>query len=213
MTAADPSSSAAGSPGAETGISITSTALLAGLRDPAAQHYWQQYVDRYRPLILRYASRVGLSSHDAEDVTQASLMDFCAEYRAGRYDRSRGRLRQWLFGIVRNRIRACRKASRRDLPLLDETGSELPGRLVAPDELEGVWDAEWRETIVELCLRQVRGEVEAVTYAAFQQFAVQGRAAEDVGRELHLSVNAVYGAKRRILRRLTELRPLFDEAW
>ncbi|MEW6253758.1 MAG: sigma factor, partial [Planctomycetota bacterium] len=83
----------------------TNTDLLRGLKDPQNQTVWQQYVDRYRPLLLGCGRRVGLSHADAEDVAQLTLTAFCTAYQAGKYDRERGRLRDWLFGIMRNQIR------------------------------------------------------------------------------------------------------------
>ena len=53
---------------------VTSTTLLQGLKDPANEVVWQQYVERYRPLIVRYAQAVGLAAADAEDVAQESFV-------------------------------------------------------------------------------------------------------------------------------------------
>src|SRR5689334_6453323 len=85
-------------------LTITSTYLLDGLKDPANQAVWKQYVDRYRPIIVQYARRLGMSAADAEDAAQQALIEFCRSYQQGKYDRQRGRLRDWLFGIARNQI-------------------------------------------------------------------------------------------------------------
>ena len=73
---------------------VTSASLLAGLKDPANQTVWQQYVDRYRPLILAFLAGLGLARDDAEDVAQASLIAFSTGYLEGKYDPDRGRLRR-----------------------------------------------------------------------------------------------------------------------
>jgi len=70
----------------------TTTALLDGLHDPANEEVWREFDTRYRPIILGFAVKLGLSDEDAADVAQDTLARFVQEYRAGRYDRTRGRL-------------------------------------------------------------------------------------------------------------------------
>jgi RNA polymerase sigma-70 factor (ECF subfamily) len=50
----------------------------------------------------------------------------------------------------------------------------------------------------------VRSEFESHTWDAFWQVAVGGRAPADVAVTLRISVNAVYLAKSRVLKRLRE---------
>jgi hypothetical protein len=84
----------------------TSTTLLEGLKDAHNRTVWAHYVDRYRPLILSYLRRLGLTAADGEDVSQEALFAFAESYRAGSYDRQRGKLRDWLQGIVRHKLQA-----------------------------------------------------------------------------------------------------------
>lgn len=184
---------------------VTSTTLLEGLRDPANRTLWQAWVERYRPVVVRTAGRLGLSADDAEDVAQNALLAFSEAYRAGRYDRGRGRLRSWLFGFVHNHVRRVRGA-RAEAVIVDE-GPEP----AAPDELEAAWRDEWQAAVLRECLDVLRREVEPATFGAFELFVLRELPARDVARRLELSENAVYGAKRRCLRRLRELEPLMEE--
>ncbi len=54
-------------------------------------------------------------------------------------------------------------------------------------------------------LDQVRAEFEDRSWQAFWRVAVDGRRAADVAAELKISVNAVYVARSRILRRLRDI--------
>ena len=87
------------------------------------------------------------------------------------------------------------------------------GGLAAREELEAEWEAEWRDAVLQACMEEVRREVTESTWCAFELFARQGWPAERVAAELDLSPNAVYGAKRRILRRLREILPLVEDIW
>jgi RNA polymerase sigma-70 factor (ECF subfamily) len=191
---------------------MTSTSLLLGLRDPDNAEIWQSFVERYRPLILQFALHLGLGAEDAEDVAQISLLEFQQNYKEGKYDRDKGRLRSWLFGLVRRQILNYRRRlagheqqahSRQEADAL----TELP----APDRMQELWEQEWQQAVLRACMDEIRREVQAQTLVAFEMFALQDRPAEEVAQHLGVSRNAVFLAKRRVLQRLRELRPLMNE--
>jgi RNA polymerase sigma-70 factor (ECF subfamily) len=190
----------------------TNTALLQGLREPGDGAPWTEFVERYRPLLVAFGRRAGLQVQDAEDLAQEVLIAFAAAYRAGRYDRDRGRLRAWLFGIARTLLANARRRRGISGAWRADAGA---GRLeeIAADgsRLEELWEEEWRGAVLAQCLREVSLEVQPVTLAAFRSFALAGRPAAEVAAELGLTENAVYGAKRRVLERVREILPLLDD--
>jgi RNA polymerase sigma-70 factor (ECF subfamily) len=187
--------------------------LLQGRRDPDNQALWDRYVERYRGVIVRTGRRAGLSEHDAEDFAQQSLLASSTAYRDGRYERAKGGLRAWMFGIVRVWLQnALRARGRRGRPADTAELEALPGD-DGFAELETVWQQEWHAAVLRQCLVEIGREVEPSTLAAFERFALHGEAADQVAAALGLSVNAVYGAKRRVLRRLRELLPAISEIW
>ena len=48
---------------------VTSITLLEGLKDPRNEAAWRRFMDRYRPILIGFARRLGLSPSDAEDAT------------------------------------------------------------------------------------------------------------------------------------------------
>lgn len=184
----------------------TRTTLLDALHDPANQRAWRFVVSRYRPLLLGFAARMGLAPTDAEDAAQIVLMEFVNAYRLGAYDRSKGRLGQWIFGIARKQVANCkRRLPREHTPHRDTRTTAFFDRL--PDETLGepTWRAKQDADLLQRCLEMVREEVSPQTMEAFHLFALLGRAAQDVARELGMTENAVFGAKRRVLHRVREL--------
>ena len=189
---------------------VTSTTLLEGLKDSSNDAVWLQFVERYRPLILGYARRLGAGAEDAEDIAQASLLGFCEAYRNERYERQRGRLRSWLFGIVRNQVKHWRT---RDASRERQASETEVARLASPEDLEQLWEQEWAAGVARECLAQVQRELEQVTFRAFNLYAMRELPVEEVVRRTGLTANAIYGAKRRVLARIRELRPLVEDLW
>ncbi len=192
----------------------TNTYLLEGLKHPDNRTVWHQYVDRYRPMLVGYARRLGLGD-DAEDIAQQTLVRFSSAYRGGKYDRDRGRLRDWLFGIARNELRNwCRRYGRREVQVVgDADQTDFFAQLADEDHLERTWEREWREAVLRQCLSEVKQEVDAKTFQAFELFASQGLPARSVAERLEITSNAVYIAKHRILKRIRELLPEMESVW
>lgn len=191
----------------------TSTQLLDGLGDPQNREVWQRYVERYREVIVRTGRRAGLTEADAEDFAQQSLLAFSTAYRDGRYERDKGGLRAWMFGIVRVQLLNALRARGRS----DRAAGTAEVAALADDAaaaaLEAQWQQEWHAAVLRQCLAEIAREVEPTTLEAFERFALRGEPAEVIAAALGLSPNAVYGAKRRVLARIRELLPAMTEIW
>ena len=188
---------------------VTTTFLLERLKDPNDQAVWHEFIERYRPMIVRTARRTGLNQEDAQDAAQMALMAFFTAYREGKYDREKGRLRHWLFGIARHWIlNTFDKRLKRQVDVSNQADqTDFFARQPADDQLEQVWEQEWREATLRHCLDQVRTEFDPRTYQAFELFAQQGLPAQKVAEQLGVTSNAVFIAKHRILKRIRELLP------
>lgn len=179
----------------------TTTVLLARLFDPDDQAVWLEFDARFRPVIEGLARRVGLSPVDAADVTQETLVCFVRDYRAGKYDRSRGRLRAWVLGIARHQIGELlrRRASRRE-----SRGQSAIVDLSDADQLDRYWEEECRQAMLCRAMRALaeEGRIHARTLEAFRKTVIEQRPPEEVAAEMGVTVHSVYLAKHRCLARL-----------
>jgi len=100
-----------------------------------------------------------------------------------------------------------------ELQVADGSGTGFFESIQDEDRLAEVWEQEWQQAVLAQCLRDVSREVEPTTFHAFDRFARQGRPAREVAEELGISENAVFGAKRRVLRRIREMLPEMKEIW
>lgn len=191
---------------------ITTTTVLASLRDFNDESAWGRFVSRFRQPVLRFARSIGLTESDAEDVTQETLVAFAEGFRKGQYDRTKGRLSQWLFGIAyRKAMDEQRRAARRPGVQAPPASSSADGRLVDEATLIATWDLEWEQSLMEQCLEQARNEVEPVTFRAFEMVVRECRDAGEVAAALGVNIKLVYNAKHRVLTRVRRLRAEFEQ--
>lgn len=194
--------------------SRTTTALLNNLHEADNEAAWREFDERYRPILIGFSRRLGLPDADAVDVAQETMVQFIKEYREGKYDRERGRLRSWLLGIARFRVagiyrkRATSRVSRGESAIVD---------MPREDEIEEAWDTERRMTILRAALEQLKNTTKIAdkTVRAFEMVALQQQPVAQVAVELEISENDVYLAKSRVAAKLREivaaLESLYDE--
>lgn len=192
---------------------ITTTLLLERLRDPGAP-VWEQFVNRFRGPLVNFARQMGLAEDSAEDVAQNAMLTFISRFRSGAYDREKGRLSSWLFGIAYMESLTARKKLRRQELQAPQSDGDHSFWAAIPDESDArqTWDEQWQLHIIQECLSTVRMEVTPTTYCAFEMLVLQNRQAAEVAAELGISRNAVFIAKHRVLRRMTELRKELEDA-
>lgn len=194
---------------------ITSTALLDGLRQPDDAEAWRGFVTRYQPVLRAFARRAGLGEGDVEDMVQETLTAFLESLRAGKYDRDRGRLRSWLRGIAFNKAReAFRRLGKREVQMVDDSDATLPlNRIPDEHQLTDVFEQEWQRGVLSECLKEARRHVDAQTFQAFELYALHDWPPAKVAEHLGVSRNVVYLSKNRVLSRLREIQKDVEEIW
>ncbi|MCC6676310.1 MAG: RNA polymerase sigma factor [Phycisphaerales bacterium] len=189
----------------------TTTALLESLRDPAQDAVWREFDARFRPLLTALAVRLGLEVGEAEDVAQETLAEFVRAYRAGRYDRTRGRLSSWIISIARNQIARRRRAVGRDA---GRRGESALADLSDTAHLTAVWEEEERHLIILRAMELLRaGRTSEAKLRAFELVAVRGVPAEEAARQCGMTVDEVYTAKNRLITRMREIVDELTAAW
>ena len=70
--------------------------------------------------------------------------------------------------------------------------------------LAQTWDREHDQYVARRMLALIEADFQPVTWQAFWLVAVEGREPDTVAGELHISVESVYTAKARVLKRLRD---------
>jgi len=188
----------------------TSKSLLERLRSGPDDEAWGRLVFLYTPLIRVWLKRAGLQASDVEEVTQEVMLKLMRELPKFGYNRSRGKFRNWLRAIVRNRLTAFFRR-KKAIPIGtggdDSAVGNLLDQLADPEsELSQRFDEDHERVIADRVMKLVEPEVESKTWQAFRLVSIDGKDPAEVAKELAMTVNNVYQVKRRVLRRLREVR-------
>jgi RNA polymerase sigma-70 factor (ECF subfamily) len=178
----------------------TSDTLLSRLRQPAPQEQaWSRFVELYTPLLTAWARRTGCSAADADDLVQEALALLLRKLPHFRYDKNKT-FRGWLRTVTMNCWRNLRRGSagRR-------AGRTLNlDQLAAPEHEDPFWKSEDRQRLMGRALKIMRSEFQPRTWQACWQCVVDGKPPAQIGRELGMTIGAVYMAKSRVLSRLRQ---------
>jgi RNA polymerase sigma-70 factor (ECF subfamily) len=185
----------------------TPVSLLERVRRPGEQLAWGRFVEMYTPLLFYWARRIGLQESDAADLVQEVFAVLVAKLPEFVYDRQKG-FRSWLRTILHNkwRDRQRRKAAE---PAIEAAGALA--NQASPAETDTFWEIEYRQHLVGRALELMQSEFQPTTWRACWEVVVSGRSAAEVAAELGITVDSVYSAKSRVLRRLrNELEGLLE---
>ena len=183
----------------------TRASLLIRVRDPADQEAWHEFVEIYRPVILRLARQKGLQAADADDIAQQVLVSVARAVEQRKHDPQRAKFRTWLHRVAHNAILNALTRGKPDRGSGDSTQLAMLHLHESPTGPDSdLLQLETRREVFRWAARQVRQEFHPTTWDAFWLTAVEGRPVDVVAEELSKNKGAIYAARSRIIRRIQE---------
>ena len=177
----------------------TSPSLLNRLKNGSTNTLaWNRFVEIYTPLLMHWIGRLDLDRDEAADIAQEVLLSMMVRMPSFQYEPElsfRGFLRTVTLNKTRDYLRSNQVRRRHEAQKL----------LDAPATPDSIFtDQEFHQAIAQRALMLMRTEFEEATWRACWESAVNGRKAAEIANELGISVNAVYLAKGRVLKRLRQ---------
>jgi len=185
----------------------TRKTLLEAIKD-GDEVSWREFYDTYRPLIILHGSDYKLAADENEELVQMVLLDVFRTCQSFRYDRSQGRLRDYLRRIISGKAIDILRKRR-----VNHVSSEVLDNHAADDSLlECAWQNEWQVHLLSQAINLLRSQLEPATFQAFELHVINERPAKEVATFLGISIGMVYVAKSRAVKKLrTIIQELQDE--
>lgn len=179
----------------------TRESLLIRLEDGRDKQAWSDFVDLYSPVVYGFARRQGLQDADAADLVQEVLRSVARSIL--KYDRQRGRFRNWLMSVVRRRLSEhWADRQRQASGSGDSRVHEKLEQVASDDGPEQLWEQEYQQSVFQFAVARIRDGFEESTWQAFWQTTVEGKTTRQVAQSLGISEGAVYIARSRVIARL-----------
>jgi len=192
----------------------TSTGLLCKLRVGDEADAWGRFMALYKPYLYGWLRRQSVQHADAEDLVQETLAVVIGQVQDFQHNQRPGAFRNWLRTTLANRLRLFRRSEK--VRSVASTNCDLLARLAeALDKEAGplvqTWDHDHDRYIARKFLEKIEPDFQPMTWLAFRRVVIQGCDPEQAAEELEISLDSVYAAKSRILKRLRlEAEDLLD---
>lgn len=201
----------------------TRASLLERLKDAGDAASWNEFHQRYRPLIFSVARRAGLNETESDEVVQETLITVAKKMPEFRYDPAVDSFKGWLLTVTRWRIlnqlekrkmfgdrnrMACGATQERSTRTATVERVPDPAR----GDLEAIWDEEWEKHLLQAALARLKRTVHPRHYEIYHLHVLLGQSVREVARSLGVNAGQIYLAKHRVGRALRkELKRLKAE--
>jgi RNA polymerase sigma-70 factor (ECF subfamily) len=183
----------------------TRKSLLTRLKNWDDQEGWREFFDTYWKLIYSVALKSGFTDAEAQDIVQDTLVAVAKKMRHFKYDPKIGSFKAWLLLNTRSRITErwrkkrlpiAEKFPQKDATARTSTVERIPDS--AGQDLDAVWDAEWRKNLLQQALEAVKKLVAPRQFQIFDLYVLQETPIEAISRSLGVTAGQVYLAKHRV---------------
>ena len=180
----------------------TRSSVLAAVKDTGDAAAWARFFDLYAGFVFAIARSKGLASEDADDIVQGVFSELARRMPTFEYDRTKGKFRSYLLGLINWRVLDKLKADKRESELNAAYCEEKPAAPVT----EAVFiDQEWQNAAFDEALRRLQEEVRPDHFAAFVESTVEGLDTETVMRLHGMTRDNIYQIRARFTAKLKAL--------
>lgn len=183
---------------------VTRASLLLRIRDSEDREAWEQFVDLYRPVVVRLARQQGMQAADADDLAQTVLIAVNGAIERFDPQDSRAKFRTYLRTIAR---RAIINAMTRLHPDRAGGGTDMLDILhqqPVNDRQTETIDLNYRREIFAVAAESIRSEFNESTWQAFWRSVVDDQSIDEVADAMGRSRGSVYTARSRVMARLKQ---------
>jgi RNA polymerase sigma-70 factor (ECF subfamily) len=177
------------------------TLMMRVQQDPADPTAWDEFVQKYQPMIRAWCLKWGSQSCDADDVAQQVLMKLMSAMKTYRCDAGTS-FRGWLKSVTHNAwIDFVRRP--RDSQAADWLGS-LADSSDALEDLEKRMELAFERELLELAMKRVEPRVKAHTWEAFVLTSIENLSGAEAAARMGQPASKVFVAKHRVMKLLEE---------
>jgi RNA polymerase sigma factor (sigma-70 family) len=181
----------------------TRITLIQRVKDQHDETSWEDFVNIYSRYMYAIIRRMGISEHDAEDLTQQLLLKIWNKLPQTDLDQMthfRGWLsiitKQFVIDFIRKRTREAKRLEKVEQ---DTTLSYL-NAIRLPD-IDKIAEKEWQLHITNLALDKIEPFFSGQAIQVFR-LSLDGLEIKDISKKLDLKENSIYRLRNRVKKKL-----------
>jgi RNA polymerase sigma factor (sigma-70 family) len=185
------------------------TLMMRVQQHPADPQAWDEFAQKYHPIIRAWCLKWGSQPSDADDVAQQVLIKLLSAMKTYRKDPSTS-FRGWLKTVTHNAwLDFARRPSMGQAPDWLESVADSFDALA---DLEQQIEQGHERELLELAMRRVQSHLKPSTWEAFRLTSIENLPAAQAAEQLAMPVSSVFVHKHRVLKLLQEeVRVLKEE--
>lgn len=188
-------------------IPKTSVALLRAISEDSNSARWNDFYDRYQPVMEAYL-KAAFPSVEQEDVIQETMVVFIDKVRNYEYDPdNKGLFRNYLIGILKFKAIEALKRRKREADNREEYKNDPTAEVDADREKVEREREEWRKTVGAMAIRELFNDKSITTQnkEIFRRVAIRGESAAYVAEAFGVTRNNVDQIKARLTQKLRDI--------
>jgi RNA polymerase sigma-70 factor (ECF subfamily) len=179
------------------------TLMMRVQKNPADPRAWDEFVQRYQPIIRTWCLKWGSQPSDADDVAQEVLLKLLSAMRKFQYDPARS-FRAWLKTVTQNAWNDFVTSPHHKSDGSSQRIGSIADSRDALTDLERQMEDAFERELLELAMHRVEKRVKPTTWQAFRLTAIENRPGAETAKQLQMQVAHVYVAKHRVQKMLEE---------
>ena len=181
----------------------TRSSVLAAVKDTDDAAAWARFFDLYAGFVFAIARSKGLSSEDADDIVQGVFSELARKMPTFEYDRTKGKFRSYLLGLINWRVLDKQRADKRESELNEAYCKKA--KFAASVAEAAFIEREWQNAAYNEALRRLQAEARPDHFAAFVESTVEGIDTETVMRLHGMTRDNLYQIRARFTAKLKTL--------
>ncbi|MEN9360083.1 MAG: hypothetical protein RL095_1618 [Verrucomicrobiota bacterium] len=175
----------------------TRHSLLLRLGESRNELAWELFYDYYQGFISSLLRRRRLPSADVADLRQEVCLLCWKALQSGRYDRSKGRFRNWLAAVCCNAVNAHLRKFQRQLRDRDALAAEEEGAQLEGGHSPAWVEEEWQIHLMRLAWDEAKLHYSESVLRIYKRL-LAGEDAKLVASQEGVAENTVYVYRNRV---------------
>ncbi len=187
----------------------TRVSIIEGVRGRGPDR-WVEFYAIYKPMLVGFFRKQGLSDGDAQDLVQDVFLKLCK--RIHTYDRERTRFRTWLFTVARNTLIDHARRHQTQRQAVDGWVTRVLEEASDDEELQRIeFERSHHTRILLFAFEKVRKRSSERAWKCFEMSVIEEKSGAEIAAALGISANVVYVNSWRVLQNVKELCRRYDE--